>query len=235
MNEQLKYLLRTFSEFDEHELEKICSAFTYKKVKKNVILLNQGRICKEVYYIKKGCIRIYFITRQGREKTRLINLEGSIGTAFASFLNQLGKPTIWGSLQMDDAIFDRYMAKGFYDIRKMNSLLKDEKELNTNYKKLSEVLKSEEFRRHRRIQDQKLRLYYEQDNWSQINEMVQDGVLIKEDDTLKINQAMRDTIEKFTIFLKNKGEHGINKMMHRPYYEMEYNEEFKESVSDRGE
>lgn len=137
--------------------------------------------------------------------------------------------------RMDDAIFDRYKTKGFYDIRKMNMLLKDEEELNENYKKLSEELKSKEFRKYRRIQDKKLRLYYERDNWSLINEMVQDGVLIKEDDTLTINQAMRDTIEKFTIFLKTKEEFEVNKMMHRPYYEMEFDEEFEEENDDKNE
>lgn len=87
--EQLKNFLRTYVEFEEQELDKICSAFKYKKVKKNVILLNQDQICKEVYFVKKGCIRTFFISKQGREKTRLVNLENSIGTSFASFLNQL--------------------------------------------------------------------------------------------------------------------------------------------------
>ena len=87
--EQLKNFLRTYVEFEEQELDKICSAFKYKKVKKNVVLLNQDQICKEVYFVKKGCIRTFFISKQGREKTRLVDLENSIGTSFASFLNQL--------------------------------------------------------------------------------------------------------------------------------------------------
>lgn len=88
MNKQLQCLLKTFADFDERELDVICRAFKYKKVNKNALLLNQGEICKEVYYVTKGCIRTFFITKQGSEKTRLINLEGSIGTAFSSFVNQ---------------------------------------------------------------------------------------------------------------------------------------------------
>ncbi len=134
--------------------------------------------------------------------------------------------------RMDDAIFDRYKTSGFYDIRKMNTLLKDENELNENYKKLSEELKSKEFRRNRRIQDKKLRLYYEGDNWTLINEMVQDGVLIKEDDKLTINQAMKDTIQRFNDFLKAKGEFDMHRMMRGPIYEREYDDETYEDENE---
>ena len=65
--------------------------------------------------------------------------------------------------------------------------------------------------------------------------MVQDGVLIKEDDALTINQAMRDTIEKFNIFLKNKGEFEIKKIMHHPYYEMEFDPEFQDELEGKDE
>lgn len=88
MAEQLKFFLSTLAKFDEAELNKVCSYFKRKVVKKNTILLNEGQICTEFYYIKKGCMRTFFITKQGSEKTRLINIDCSIGTAFASFVSQ---------------------------------------------------------------------------------------------------------------------------------------------------
>lgn len=107
--------------------------------------------------------------------------------------------------RMDDALFDRYKSEGGRHLEQMVNLLKDENELNETYKKISEELKSKEFRRHRRIQDDKLRLFYEEDSWSLINEMINDGIIFKEQDTLRINQAMKDTLEKFLTFLKEKG------------------------------
>lgn len=108
--------------------------------------------------------------------------------------------------RMDDALFDRYKSEGGRHLQQMDNLLKDENELNETYKKISEELKSKEFRRHRRIQDDKLRLFYEQNSWSLIHEMINDGIIFNEQDALRINQAMKDTLEKFLAFLKEKGE-----------------------------
>jgi CRP-like cAMP-binding protein len=100
MNEQLKLLLNTLAKFGEEELNEICDCFKRKVVKKNTILLQEGQICKEFYYIKQGAIRTYFITKQGSEKTRLINLDCSIGTAFTSFVTQTS------SLELIDTLED---------------------------------------------------------------------------------------------------------------------------------
>lgn len=86
--EPLKYLLKSIADFDEKELDKICSCFKFKSIKKNTVLLSEGEVCKEFYYIQKGCLRTYFLTRQGNEKTRFVTLDCSIGTALTSFISQ---------------------------------------------------------------------------------------------------------------------------------------------------
>jgi len=88
MTEQLKYLLKSIADFDDKELDKIYSCFKFISIKRNTILLSAGEVCKEFYYIQKGCLRTYFITRQGHEKTRFITLDCSIGTALTSFISQ---------------------------------------------------------------------------------------------------------------------------------------------------
>lgn len=81
-----------FADFDERELEKISSCFQLKSFKKNDILLHEGGICKEFYFIRTGCVRTFFIDRNGHEKTRYVMLDHHIGTALASFVTQ--KPSI---------------------------------------------------------------------------------------------------------------------------------------------
>ena len=88
MTEQLKYLLKSIANFDDKELDKISNCFESRLVKKSRILLSEGEVCKEFYYVKKGCLRTYFITKQGHEKTRLVAADCSIGTALASFISQ---------------------------------------------------------------------------------------------------------------------------------------------------
>jgi hypothetical protein len=109
--------------------------------------------------------------------------------------------------RMDDAIFDRYKIKDSRRFQEMLKLIEDEKELNKIYKELTEKLKSKEFRRYRRIDgDNKFNHYIERDDFSIINEMINDGIVFKESDKLAINQAMKDTLIKFVDFLKDKGE-----------------------------
>ncbi len=81
-----------FGEFSEQELEKISNCFKPKTVLKNSILLSEGSICKEFYFINKGCIRTYFIDKNGHEKTRYVMLDKHIGTALTSFVAQ--RPSI---------------------------------------------------------------------------------------------------------------------------------------------
>jgi CRP-like cAMP-binding protein len=84
----LKRLIQMFSTFDGKDLDKAVDCFKLRLVKKNEILVAAGDIAKEFYFVHSGCIRTYFITKQGHEKTRYIMIEPSIGTALTSFISQ---------------------------------------------------------------------------------------------------------------------------------------------------
>lgn len=84
----LEFLLQHFGSFDPKQMETILHCFKPKSVKKNTVLLSAGEICKEFYFVNKGSIRTYFISKQGNEKTRYIMLESYIGTALTSFISQ---------------------------------------------------------------------------------------------------------------------------------------------------
>lgn len=88
MTDKLKIVLKMFADFDEQELNKISDCFKPKSVTKNSILLNEGSICKEFYFINTGCIRTFFIDKNRHEKTRYVMLDNHIGTALTSFISQ---------------------------------------------------------------------------------------------------------------------------------------------------
>lgn len=100
MTDKLKIVLKMFVDFDEHELEKISDCFNPKSVKKNDILLNEGNVCKEFYFISTGCVRTFFIDKNGHEKTRYVMLDNHIGTALTSFIAQ--KPSFEFLETLDD-------------------------------------------------------------------------------------------------------------------------------------
>ena len=101
--------------------------------------------------------------------------------------------------RMDDALFDRYLdTKSRYypaeELVAMSNLINDEKELNSTYKELSVQIKSKEFMRSRESGE----------DWTVINEMINDGIVLKENEKLSINLAMKDTLEKFLNFLSER-------------------------------
>ena len=100
MAAQFVSVLKSLSHFEPKELDKISKVFRPISLKKGGLILHQGEVCQEFYYVVSGCIRTYFIDRNGREKTRYIMFENYIGTALSSFVTQ--EP----SLEFIDALED---------------------------------------------------------------------------------------------------------------------------------
>ena len=100
----LKQLIRMFSTVDEEDLDLILDCFQMRLFKKNEIILSAGDVSKEFYFINRGCIRTYFITNQGNEKTRYIMIEPSIGTALTSFISQKPSFEFMDSLEESEVL-----------------------------------------------------------------------------------------------------------------------------------
>lgn len=108
----LKQLIQMFSTFDARELDKVIDCFEPRLIKKNAILLSEGEISKEFYFINRGCIRTYFITKQGHEKSRYLMIEPSIGTALTSFISQKPSFEFIDALEETELLVIRH--KDFY-------------------------------------------------------------------------------------------------------------------------
>src|SRR5664279_24789 len=92
MIDKLKIFLKNFADFEEQELDRIVGFFKPKSVKKNDVLLHEGNVSTEFYYVHTGGIRTFFIDKNGYEKTRYVMLDNQIGTTLSSFISQ--KPSI---------------------------------------------------------------------------------------------------------------------------------------------
>lgn len=88
MKAKLKYYLRTTTNIDDKQLDRIAKYFTPRTVKRNEVLLSAGEICNEFYFVDSGCIRTYYITEQGHEKTRYVAFDGTVATALSSFISR---------------------------------------------------------------------------------------------------------------------------------------------------
>ena len=61
MNTDLEKFITKYVNLSEAELEVITSKFKTKEVKKNAYLLRQGDICKDLVFVQKGCLRLYYL------------------------------------------------------------------------------------------------------------------------------------------------------------------------------
>jgi len=84
-------LLRNFArhiDLTPSEIDYVLPLFTLEKVKKRTKLLNRGEICKSVYYVNKGCLRLYRLDKDGNEHIISFMPEDWWAVDIASFYTQ---------------------------------------------------------------------------------------------------------------------------------------------------
>ena len=64
------------------------SAFSFRQVSKRFKLAEEGKIAREIYFINKGLIRLYY-TKDGQEITGFIFQEGLFASSYDSFLREV--------------------------------------------------------------------------------------------------------------------------------------------------
>lgn len=74
MKELLSCIENTI-EISAEEKRLVEELFKLKKIKKGDFFLEEGKICKQVGFIKKGIVR-YYINDDGRERTYSFSKEG---------------------------------------------------------------------------------------------------------------------------------------------------------------
>jgi len=108
--------------------------------------------------------------------------------------------------RMDDAIFDRFYQGGGWILQEIYDLTSDAGELNNKYKGALISIKNkdkskQEFTRNDYIIREEI-----EDVYTTVNSMLKDGLIFKEGDKLLINQSMKNTLDKFIKFLKERKE-----------------------------
>lgn len=123
--------------------------------------------------------------------------------------------------KMDTSIFDRYLIEGEGFLEPMLLLVADQEKLNKIYLKLNEKDK-------KKINEKSYgdEIYHHsfysmtknEEDLSRIHQMLDDGLVLKQEDSLIVNQAMRGTMEHFVDFLKEKDKYDEQSYKTRAYY-----------------
>lgn len=94
-NIELTNFIKKNITIEDGDLKTVLSYFKTIKKNKNEILLATGKISQISYFVKKGCLRLFFIDDNGKDVTRYIAFENQFATALVSFItNEPAQETI---------------------------------------------------------------------------------------------------------------------------------------------
>lgn len=74
---------------DEREKSIVISHFTQRAVQKKEIILNQGQICKKIFFVESGSFRALNLNQEGKESTIMFAIKDWWITDMNCFVNQL--------------------------------------------------------------------------------------------------------------------------------------------------
>lgn len=92
--------IASFVSFSPQEKQVIESAFSFRQVPRRFKLIAEGKIARELYFINKGLLRLYY-TKDGEEITAFLFREGLFAGSYDSFLRRA--PSIQTLETLEDA------------------------------------------------------------------------------------------------------------------------------------
>src|SRR5690606_30583732 len=91
--EMLLEAVRAYTPINEEEGAHFHAFFSRKTYKKNAVLLKEGEVAHELFFIVKGTLRQYFINEKGAERTCNFAFEQEFVTDLESFSKQTKSAT----------------------------------------------------------------------------------------------------------------------------------------------
>ena len=88
----------------EQERERIASALTSMNFKKNETVFAQGDVCRQIYFIRSGLVKLSYLTFEGKEMIKSFITEGHM---FGSLYSQLtGKGSTFNAVALEPLELD---------------------------------------------------------------------------------------------------------------------------------
>jgi CRP-like cAMP-binding protein len=85
---QIKKVLSSYSTISEDEWDLYVPKLTIKKFVKNQIILSPGSVCKELFFVNRGLLRVFFVDQKEEEHTFHFSLEETFCADYESFLKK---------------------------------------------------------------------------------------------------------------------------------------------------
>lgn len=91
MKDALIIHINKFVNLNENEVEEVAACVNLISLKKKEFVLELGEVCRAYYFVVKGCMRLYFVNRNGQEQITQFGIENWWITDHTSL--ETGKPS----------------------------------------------------------------------------------------------------------------------------------------------
>lgn len=78
--------IKKYVSIEEKDVEELEASFTRRKILKGHHLIKVGEFCKEIFFIKSGRLRVYYLDEKGNEVTCFFFEENQFVSSYTSFL-----------------------------------------------------------------------------------------------------------------------------------------------------
>lgn len=86
MKEKLKNFFEQYGQLSQSALSDLTNGFKSKSVKKGESIFVQGQVCNKIYFVTKGCLRLFYVTNN-IEVTVWFSFENNSAIELSSFLS----------------------------------------------------------------------------------------------------------------------------------------------------
>jgi len=104
MFESVKRSIKGFGNFSEEDMAEIISRLKVIPVERGTALIKEGQVCREFYFINKGCLRQYAVLDNGSEAILNLFVEEDWAFDYKSFMAQQPTETIVEAVE-DSEVF----------------------------------------------------------------------------------------------------------------------------------
>lgn len=86
--ENIKKLISNYIEISDEEWIAYASKLYIQQIEKKQTILSQGEICRDVFFVVDGLLRVFFVDDQLEEKTFHFSFENTFSADYESFLKK---------------------------------------------------------------------------------------------------------------------------------------------------
>lgn len=102
--------LRKYIDLTDQEVEILLSHVNSSSFRKKEIIAQEGKVCKQLFFVEKGCLRMYFVNKKGVEQITQFALDGWWISDYQSFMKGTPSEYVIRTIEASDIVSIDYQS-----------------------------------------------------------------------------------------------------------------------------